>query len=120
MHLKVGCLDFVTYFFSQLDRFSKKLINFFDLLSDIPFLSKVFERIDNELFADHDDKKISCKSCKALAIEGSDQVTDVRVYELEHVYLVDNWVFKVGLVAMVFTEDKFYCVLVIHFSEEDN
>ena len=60
MHLEVSCLDFVTNIFSQLDGFSEELINFCDLLADIPFLSKVFKRIDNELFADHDDKKISC------------------------------------------------------------
>ena len=95
VHFKVSFFNFITNFRSKFDRFSEELIDFRDLLTDIPFLSKEFECIDNKLFADHDDKKISSQACEALTIKRCDQVTNVRIYKLEHVDLVDNRVFVV-------------------------
>ena len=120
MHLKVSFLNFIISFSGQSDRFSEEILDLFDLTTDLTSLLEELETVDEELFENHDDKKISCQTGKALAVKGSNKVTDVGVHELEHVDLVDNRVFKVGVVAMVFIKDNLHCRLVIDLSKENN
>ena len=90
VHFEVSFLNFVTNKFSLSDRFCEELFDLGDLLTDIPFLSEIFYTIDDKLFADHNEKKISGQSRKTLVVKGRNYVTDVGVHELEHVNLVDD------------------------------
>ena len=102
------------------DRFTEEFFNLFDLIADLDLFLEELQTVDEYLFEDHDHKQISCQSREALAVKGRNEVTDVGVDELEHVDLVDDRVFEVRVVPMVFTEHDLHCSLVIYLSEDDD
>ncbi len=83
----------------------KDFLDLFDLPTNRAFEVHESNKDSNTLLEDHYDDQIYLEVLEVLKEEDVEEVTDVRVHELEDVYLVDQRVLKTASITMVLRLD---------------
>ena len=97
MHFQVCHRHFVIFIdvvckaiLNLLYSFCEQFVNFSHVAANGEFEPPVFSQNDYNLFKYHDCDQIELQLLEVLIVIYVDEVTDVSIHKLEHVYLIDD------------------------------